>query len=282
MQKRIAVIPGDGIGPEVCREAVKVLQAVQRASGHEFLFTELDWGAKRYLATGVALPEEACEQLRANQDAILLGALGDARIPTMQHVREILLGLRVDLDLYVNIRPIRLYHHSLSALRAPKDGSIDFVIFRENTEGHYVGVGGVFKKGTRDEVALEEEVNTYQGVERILRYAFDYAQQNGKKRLLMSDKSNALRYGQGLWQRVFAELIPQYPTIEASHMYVDNLACQMVRDPTQFEVIVTCNLFGDILSDLGGWVGGWIGYGALGQYSSPGALLVRTRSRFGA
>lgn len=257
MPKRIAVIPGDGIGPEVCREAVKILQVVGEISGQEFVFTELDWGAERYLADGVTLPSRAFDDLRNHQDAILLGALGDPRIPDNRHAKDILLGLRFGLDLYANVRPVKLLDPSLTPLRDRGVDEIDMIIFRENTEGLYVGMGGRFKQGTNDEVAVQEDMNTYKGVERILRYAFEYAHRTGRKRLVMSDKSNALTYGHGLWQRVFADLWPKYPGIASSHLYVDNLAFQMVRDPTQFDVIVTCNLFGDILSDLGaGLVGG--------------------------
>ncbi len=255
MKKRIAVVPGDGIGPEVIREAVKVLRAVAAAGGHEFALTEFDWGAERYLREGVTLPDGALEQLRRGFDAILLGALGDPRVPDMRHAREILFGLRFGLDLYANIRPARLLHPRLTPLReAPR---IDFVIFRENTEGAYVGIGGTFKQGTADEVAIQEDVNTRKGVERIQRAAFEYARAHGRKRLVMADKSNALPHGHGLWLRVFQELRPQYPDIEASHLYADNLALQLVREPGQFDVIVTSNLLGDMLSDLAaGLVGG--------------------------
>ncbi len=257
MKKRIAVIPGDGIGQEVCREAQKVLRAVAEAGSHEFVFTEFDWGAERYLADGITLPEGALDDLRQNQDAILLGALGDPRVPDMRHAKDILFGLRFGLDLFANVRPVYLLDPKLTPLKDRGVEDIDIMIFRENTEGHYVGVGGNFKKGTKEEVAVQEDVNTYKGVERIIRYAFDYAQKAGRKRLVMSDKSNALTFGHGLWQRVYAEIWPKYPDIQSTHMYVDNLAFQLVRDPSQFDVIVSCNLFGDILSDLGaGLVGG--------------------------
>jgi 3-isopropylmalate dehydrogenase len=255
MKKRIAVVPGDGIGPEVTREATKVLVAAAQRGGHQLELEDFDWGAERYLRDGTTLPEGSLEVLQRDFDAILVGALGDPRVPDMKHAKDILFGMRFGLDLYANVRPVKLLHPSLTPLKDHTD--IDLVIFRENTEGLYVGVGGNFKQGTADEVAVQEDVNTRKGVERILRAAYDYARAHGRKRLCMSDKSNALAYGHGLWQRVFAELAPQYPEIESSHLYVDNLALQMVREPTQFEVIVTCNLFGDILSDLGaGLVGG--------------------------
>lgn len=273
MKKRIAVIPGDGIGRDVCAEAVKVLETVARAGGHEFVFTMFDWGGDRFLADGVSLPEGALEELRKSQDAILLGALGDSRVPDMTHVKEILFGLRFGLDLYVNMRPVYLLDAGLTPLRDRGVEEIDFVILRENTEGHYVGMGGNFKKGTPDEVAVQEDVNTYRGVERIIRYAFEFAQRTGRKRLLMSDKSNALSYGHGLWQRVFAELRPKYAEIESSHMFVDNLAFQMVRDPSQFDAIVTCNLFGDILSDLGAGLVGGLGIAPSANINPDGLSL---------
>ena len=271
MKKRIAVVPGDGIGIEVTREAVKVLSAVAQAGGHDFDLVEFDWGAGRYLRDRVSLPEGALEQLRRDFDAILLGALGDPRAPDTSYMRDILFGLRFGLDLYANIRPVKLLHPSLTPLR--NCAAIDLVIFRENTEGLYAGVGGNFKKGTADEVAVQEDVNTYKGVERILRAAFDYARASGRKRLVMSDKSNALTYGHGLWQRLFAALAPQYPEVESRHLLVDNLALQMVRDPTQFDVIVTCNLFGDILSDLGAALVGGLGVAPSGNVNPEGISM---------
>lgn len=271
MRKRIAVVPGDGIGIEVTREAVKVLGAVAQAGGHQFVFTEFDWGGERVLRDGVALPSGALEQLRRDFDAILLGALGDPRVPDIKYMADILLGLRFGLDLYANIRPVKLLHPSLTPLK--ERAAIDFVIFRENTEGLYAGLGGNFKKGTPDEVALQEDVNTYKGVERILRAAFEYARAQGRKRLVMSDKSNVMPHGHGLWQRVFAALCREYRDIEASHLYADNLALQMVRDPTQFDVIVTCNMFGDILSDLGAALVGGLGLAPSGNINPESVSL---------
>ncbi|MFQ5694687.1 MAG: isocitrate/isopropylmalate dehydrogenase family protein, partial [Terriglobia bacterium] len=248
MRKRIAVVPGDGIGVEVTREGVKALQAVAQTGGHQFEWVEFDWGAERYLREGVSLPPGALEDLRENFDAILLGALGDPRLPDMRHAKDILFGMRFGLELFANIRPVKLLAPQLTPLK--NRTAIDFVILRENTEGLYAGVGGNFKKGTPDEVALQEDINTYRGMERIIRYAFEYARAHGRRRLVMCDKSNALTYGHDLWQRVFAELQPRYSDIDSSHLYVDNLAFQLVKDPTRFDVIVTCNMFGDILSDL--------------------------------
>ena len=255
--RRIAVIPGDGIGKEVIPQAVKVLKAAAAAGGHEVALTEYDWGAERYLRDGTTLPADAVEMFQKDFDAILLGAMGDPRVPSNQHAADILLGLRFKLDLYVNARPCVLFDKRFTPLRDRTEKDVNFTVFRENTEGLYVGVGGFFKKGTAEEIATQEDVNTRRGVERIIRYAFEYARKHGRTRVCMSDKSNALTYGHDLWQRVFKQVRAEYPEIEASHQYIDNLLLQMVRDPSQFQVIVTCNLFGDIASDVGaGLIGG--------------------------
>jgi len=261
---RIAIIPGDGIGVEVTREAVECLRAASRVTGRVLTLDHLPYGADHFLSTGETLPDAALDALRG-YDAILLGALGDPRVPDNRHAADILLGIRFRLDLYVNQRPVRLLADHLTPLKDRTARDIDFVIFRENTEGLYVGVGGFFKKGTPDEIALQEDVNTRKGVERILRHAFEHARAKGRKRVLMSDKSNALIHGHDLWQRTFREVAPDYPDIEASHMYVDALAMQMIKDPAQFEVIVTCNMFGDILSDLGAQLQGGLGLAASGN-----------------
>src|SRR5450755_5129219 len=243
---RIAVIPGDGIGKEVTPEAVKVLMAVTAATQRAIEFVEFDWGADKYLRENVSLPDGAVEMLRDEFDAILFGALGDPRAPSNQHAADILLGLRFKLDLYVNARPVELLHDRLTPLRDRTVRDIQLVVFRENTEGLYVGVGGFFKKGTLDEIALQEDVNSRKGVERIIRYAFDYARQRNLKRVCMSDKSNAMTFAHDLWQRVFKEVRLEYADIDSRHLYIDTLIMEMVRDPGQFDVIVTCNLFGDI------------------------------------
>jgi 3-isopropylmalate dehydrogenase len=256
-RKRIAVIPGDGVGKEVIPEAVKVLKAAATARGREISLTEFDWGADRFLRDGTTLPADAPDMFRREYDAILLGALGDPRVPSNQQGADILLGLRFKLDLYVNLRPCVLFDQRLTPLKGRAEKDVNIYVIRENTEGLYSGVGGFFKKGTADEVATQEDINTRKGVERIIRYAFDFATRRGYKRVCMSDKSNALAFGHDLWQRVFKEVRSEFPGIESSHMYIDNLLMQMVRDPSQFQVIVTCNLFGDIASDEGaGLVGG--------------------------
>ena len=257
--KRIAVIPGDGIGAEVTAEAVKVLHVLMDRRGLPLELVTFDWGAERYLREGVALPDGALEMLRRDFQAILVGAFGDPRVPSNQHAVDILLGIRFGLDLYVNQRPVKLLDARLCPLKDRSEGDVNFVIFRENTEGLYVGVGGNFKGGTEEEVAVQEDLNTRRGVERILVYAFEYALRRGLKRLCMSDKSNAMPHAHGLWQRTFEEVRKRYPGVESRHLYIDTLAMEFVRDPAQFDVIVTCNLFGDILSDLGGQLVGGLG-----------------------
>ena len=225
----IAVVPGDGIGVEVIAEAVKALRAVADAAGRRIATTHLDWGAEKYLATGVTLPPGALEMLAQGFDAILLGAMGDPRVPDNRHAADILLGMRFRLDLYVNYRPVRLFHEKLCPLKGVTPTQVDFTVFRENTEGLYVMMGGHFKKDTEEEVATEIDLNTRRGVERILRHAFEFAQGRGKTRLVMADKSNVLVHAHELWLRVFRTVAPEYPSIEARHLYVDNLAFQMVR-----------------------------------------------------
>jgi len=271
--KRVAVIPGDGIGKEVIPQAVKVLKAAAAAGGRELALTEFDWGADRYLRAGTTLPPDAPEMFRRDFDGILLGALGDPRTPENRHANDILMGLRLKLDLYVNLRPCILFDRRLTPLKDRAEKDISFTIVRENTEGIYVGMGGFFKKGTPDEIAAQEDVNTRKGVERIIRYAFDLARRRGLKRLCMSDKSNALAFGHNLWQRVFAEVRCEYADIESRHLYIDNLMMQLVRDPSQFEVIVTCNLFGDIASDLGAALIGGLGLAPSGNIR-PGQVSV--------
>jgi 3-isopropylmalate dehydrogenase len=257
--ERIAFIPGDGIGIEVTAEAVKALEVLIKSHKLPVDYNIFDWGAEKYLREGVSLPEGAFDMFRREYSAIFIGALGDPRVPSNQNAADILLGIRFSLDLYVNQRPVKLLDARLCPLKNRTEQDVNFVILRENTEGLYVGMGGVFKKNTPDELALQEDVNTRKGVERILVYAFEYARRLGLKRVCMSDKANALPFGHGLWQRTFADVRGRYPEIAARHLYVDTLNMEMVRDPSQFDVIVTCNLFGDILSDLGAALQGGLG-----------------------
>ncbi|HEX3702511.1 MAG TPA: 3-isopropylmalate dehydrogenase [Vicinamibacterales bacterium] len=262
---RIAVIPGDGIGVEVTAEAVRVLQAIAQRFGRRLEMEMLPWGADHFLATGVTIPSDGYAMLRDQFDAVFIGALGDPRVPDNRHARDILLGTRFELDLYVNYRPVRLLHERLCPLKNRSVADVDFVVFRENTEGLYVSIGGRFKVGTDDEVAIQEELNTYKGVHRIVRHAFEFARAAGRRQVCMADKSNAMTQGHALWQRVFREVAAAYPDIAARHLYIDALALLMVQDPSQFDVIVTNNLFGDIITDLGAALQGGLGLAASGN-----------------
>ncbi len=259
---RIAVIPGDGIGIETTAQAVKVLRSVGAVFGRQFDLEMLPWGAEHFLKTGVTIPADGYAMLRDQFDAIFIGALGDPRVPDNRHARDILLGTRFELDLYVNYRPVKLLDARLCPLRDRTTADVNFVVFRENTEGLYVGIGGRFKAGTPDEVAIQEEVNTYKGVHRIIMHAFEFAKANARRSVCMADKSNAMVQGHALWQRVFREIAPLYPGIEARHLYIDALVLLMVQNPAQFDVIVTNNLFGDIITDLGAGLQGGLGLAA--------------------
>ena len=259
MSHRIAIIPGDGIGRDVVAEVVPILTAL---GGLEL--EPLPWGADYYLQTGITIPPGGYDTLRAF-DAIFIGALGDPRVPDNRHARDILLGTRFALDLYVNYRPVRLLDDRLCPLKDRGRGDVNFVVFRENTEGLYVGAGGRLRAGTEDEVAIQEEVNTYRGVNRIIGHAFEFASSRGLRKVCMADKSNAMAEGHALWQRVFRERALQYPRIEATHLYIDALAMLLVQSPGQFEVIVTNNLFGDIITDIGGALQGGLGMAASGN-----------------
>ncbi|MGA8213531.1 MAG: 3-isopropylmalate dehydrogenase [Candidatus Sulfotelmatobacter sp.] len=266
-KKRIAVIPGDGIGQEVILQALKVI----RASGAAVELSEFDWGADRYLRDGMTVPPDGFAMLDRDFDAILAGAFGDPRVPTNIHAREILLGMRFKMDLYANVRPVRLLDAAFCPLKGVEPKDVDFVVIRENTEGVYTDAGGVFKQGTADEIAIQEDINTRKGVERIIRYAFEYCERHTKidgsprQRVLMCDKSNAMTHAGGLWQRVFKEVSGEHPQIAAQHMYVDALCMQMVRDPRVFDVIVTNNMFGDIVTDLAAGLQGGLGMAASGN-----------------
>jgi len=266
-KKRIAVIAGDGIGQEVIPQALKVI----RATGADIEVSELDWGADRYLRDGMTVPPDGFAMLARDFDAILAGAFGDPRVKTNIHAKEILLGMRFKMDLYANVRPVRLLDATLCPLKGVEPKDVDFVVIRENTEGVYTDAGGVFKQGTADEIAIQEDINTRKGVERIIRCAFDYCERHKKldgsprRRVLMCDKSNAMTHAGGLWQRVFKGVSAEFPQIETQHMYVDALCMQMVRDPRGFDVIVTNNMFGDIITDLAAGLQGGLGMAASGN-----------------
>jgi 3-isopropylmalate dehydrogenase len=266
-KKKIAVIPGDGIGKEVIPQALKVIAA----SGAPVDLTHFDWGADRYLSDRVTVPPDGFAMLDREFDAILVGAFGDPRVPSNIHAKEILLGMRFKMDLYANVRPVRLLDSSLCPLKGIEPKDVDFVVIRENTEGVYLDRGGVSGQGTEDEIAIQEDINTRKGVERIIRFAFEYCLHNKKSdgslraRVLMCDKSNAMTHAGSLWQRVFREVSAGYPQIKPEHMYVDALCAAMVRDPRQFDVIVTNNMFGDIISDLAAGLQGGLGMAPSGN-----------------
>src|SRR6476620_3879536 len=249
----LAVIPGVGVVREVGRHAEKVIEAMHA----DVETAHCDWRATRYLVDGVTIPPDGFAMLARDFDAILIGAFGDPRVPSNIHAKEILLGMRFKMDLYANVRPVRLLDSSLCPLKGIEPKDVDFVVIRENTEGVYVDSGGIFKQGTTDEIAVQEDINTRKGVERIIRFAFEYCRTTPKadgsvrSRVLLCDKSNAMTYAGSLWQRVFKQVSSEYPQLKAEHMYVDALCTQMVRDPRMFDVIVTNNMFGDIVSDLG-------------------------------
>ncbi|HIF20925.1 MAG TPA: isocitrate/isopropylmalate dehydrogenase family protein [Gemmatimonadetes bacterium] len=254
---RVALIPGDGIGVEVVREARLLLEALNASERLDLELIDWDLGAERYLREGVTITDEEFASL-AEYDAVLLGALGDPRVPGNEHAKDILLGMRFKLDLYVNYRPCVLLSPELSPLKNV-DGPLRLEIFRENTEGAYTGMGGSFKTGTPDEIAIEEDVNTWKGVERLVRAAFDFADTRGRSRVTLVDKANAQRHAGGLWRRVFAEVGARYPAIEQDAMYVDAMAMDLIRRPQRYQVIVASNLFGDIVSDVAAEVTGGLG-----------------------
>jgi 3-isopropylmalate dehydrogenase len=272
MQK-IAVIPGDGIGPEVIREGMRVAEVVKARFSLPISFEMFDYGAERWLREKVGIPAADWKRLESEFAAIYFGALGDPRIPDMAHGREILLGLRFGLDLYINLRPVLCLDDELCPLKKKAAKDVNMVFFRENTEGPYVSMGGNFKKGTPDEVAINDSVHTRKGVERICRAAFEYAKQHNRKRVTMSDKSNVMRFAHDLWQRVFFGMAPEYPGIKADHRFVDALCLELLREPEAFDVIVTENMLGDILTDLGAALQGGLGMAPSGNIH-PGKVSL--------
>lgn len=269
--KLVAIIPGDGIGPEVMAQARRALVHYKEQRRLPLELWDLDLGAERYLKDGTTFPKDVADRIRNEASAVLLGALGDPRVPGLEYARDILFGLRFGLDLYANVRPVRALADRLVPLRDRVAKDVDFVVFRENTEGIYVNIGGQFKRGTPDEIAINEDVNTRKGVERIIRAAFDYAKRHGRKTVHLADKSNAMKHAHELWQRCFFEVAKEYPGIEGKHVYVDALCLYLVQDPRPFEVIVTNNLFGDIVTDLGAGLQGGLGMAASANvhYADP-------------
>lgn len=259
LPRKIALLPGDGIGKEVVAVGRSILETYIARRGLPFELWELDLGADRFLDDGTTLPRDVFEEVRDKCGAVLLGALGDPRVPNLEHARDILFGFRFGLDLFANIRPCRALDDALVPLKGKKSKDVDFVVFRENTEGVYVGMGGNFKKGTLDEVAINEDLHTRKGVERVMRAAFAWAVTHGKTTVHMADKSNAMKAVGDLWQRTFKDVGHDFKHIEGKHVYVDALCLYMIQDPAKFEVIVTNNLFGDIVTDLAAALHGGLG-----------------------
>lgn len=263
----LGVIGGDGIGPEVTEIALEAINRATIGSGVTFNTTKYDLGARRYLATGETLTEADLESLKKH-DAIVLGAIGDPKVPSGVLERQLLLKLRFSFDHYVNLRPTKLYPGVTSPLAAP--GKIDFVVVREGTEGPYVGNGGAIRVGTPAEVANEVSVNTAYGVERVVRYAFELASSRERKHITLVHKHNVLVHAGWLWQNTVNRVAQEYPAISHDYLHIDAATIFMVTDPSRFDVIVTDNLFGDIITDLAAAIGGGIGLGASGNINPDG------------
>ena len=271
---RIALIPGDGTGPEVIREGVKALNAISKKLNIDFEFNDLGLGGDRYLKDGTLIPDGLINDLKKNYDAIYLGAIGHPDVKPGILERGILLRLRFELDLYINLRPVVLFPGVETPLKDKDPEDIDFVVVRENTEGLYAGAGGFLNKGTPYEVAIQESINTRRGVERCIRYAFEYCRKRNKKKLLtLCAKTNVLNYESDLWYRVFEEVAKEYPDINTDYQHVDALCMWMIKNPEKFDVIVTNNMFGDIITDIGAIIQGGLGIAAGGNIN-PGKIAM--------
>lgn len=269
---KIAVIAGDGIGPEVVEQGLKVLDAVSGIIGFKYSTKNFPHGSEHFLATGELFPDSVVNEMKTF-DAIYLGAIGDPRVEPGLVEHAIISSIRFKLDLYVNLRPIRAYADHLVPLKEKKASDIDFIVVRENTEDLYTNMGGIFKKGTSDEVALAQMIFTRKGVERAVRFAFDLAmRRNGSKKVTLVDKANAIR-AMDIWTRVFEEVAGEYPSIETDHAYVDACCMWMIKNPESFDVIVTNNIFGDIVTDLGAMLQGGMGVAASGNIH-PGQVSM--------
>jgi 3-isopropylmalate dehydrogenase len=269
----IAVIPGDGTGPEVVREGIKVLQAVSNKEGFKLNFSYFDFGGERYLKTGEILPDSAIKEIEKHH-AIYLGAIGHPDVKPGILEKGILLRLRFELDQYINLRPVKLYPGVDCPLKDKGPEDIDFVVVRENTEGIYTGAGGIFKKGTPDEVAVQESINTRKGVERCIRYAFDYCRKRQQKnKLTLCGKTNVLTFAFDLWERTFYEVAKEYTDIQTDYAHVDAITMWFVKNPEWFDVIVTDNMFGDIITDLGAMIQGGMGIAAGGNINPHGVSM---------
>lgn len=269
----IGVVPGDGTGPEVVEESIKVLKAAGSKFGFDMNLEYFDFGGERYLKTGVILTEEDIERVKT-KEAILLGAIGHPDVKPGILEKGILLNLRFTLDQYINLRPVKLYEGVDTPLKDKSPEDIDFVVVRENTEGLYTGSGGFLKKGTQDEIALQESINTYKGVERCLRFAFELTRKrNRRKKLTLCGKTNVLTYAFDLWERTFYELAKEYPDVQTDYAHVDATCMWMVKNPEFFDVIVTDNMFGDIITDLGAVIQGGMGIAAGGNINPDGVSM---------
>mgnify|MGYP000977710297 CR=1 FL=1 len=269
----IAVIPGDGTGPEVITEGIKVIDAVSNKFGFTLNYKYFDIGGERYLKTGEVLPDSVLDDFR-QYDAIYLGAIGHPNVKPGILEKGILLRTRFELDQYINLRPVRLYEGVDTPLKNKGPADIDFVVIRENTEGLYAGAGGILKKGTKDEVATQESINTRKGVERCLRFAFEFTRKRNKgKKLTLCAKTNVLTYASDLWARTFYEIAPEYPDVKTDYAHVDATCMWMVKNPEWFDVIVTDNLFGDIITDLGAMIQGGLGIAAGGNINPEGVSM---------
>jgi 3-isopropylmalate dehydrogenase len=269
----VALLPGDGTGPEVLAEGIKVVQAACQKFGFAMKFTNYDLGGERYIKTGEVLPDSVVSELRQH-DAIYLGAIGHPDVKPGILEKGILLRLRFELDQYINLRPVKLYEGVDTPLKNKGPKEIDFIVVRENTEGLYAGAGGVLKKGTQDEIATQESINTRKGVERCLRFAFQYTQKRNKsKKLTLCGKTNVLTYAFDLWERAFYEVAKEYPDITTDYAHVDATCMWMVKNPEWFDVIVTDNMFGDIITDLGAMIQGGLGIAAGGNINPEGVSM---------
>jgi 3-isopropylmalate dehydrogenase len=269
----VALLPGDGTGPEVLAEGIKVVQAACQKFGFTMKFTKYDLGGERYIKTGEVLPDSVVSELRQH-DAIYLGAIGHPDVKPGILEKGILLRLRFELDQYINLRPVKLYEGVDTPLKNKGPKEIDFIVVRENTEGLYAGAGGVLKKGTQDEIATQESINTRKGVERCLRFAFQYTQKRNKsKKLTLCGKTNVLTYAFDLWERAFYEVAKEYPDIATDYAHVDATCMWMVKNPEWFDVIVTDNMFGDIITDLGAMIQGGLGIAAGGNINPEGVSM---------
>ncbi len=273
MAYKIGVMPGDGVGPEIIREGLKVLKTACDKAKVKCEFVDYDFGGDRYLRTGEVLPDSALKEFK-ELDAIYLGAVGHPEVKAGILEKELLLKIRFELDQYINLRPVILYPGVWTPLKDKTPEHINFVVIRENTEGLYCGIGGCFKKGSPDEIAVQEDINTYKGVERCIRFAFEYCRKrNLEKKLTLVDKSNVLTYGHDLWQRVFKKVSEDFTGVKTDSAYVDACCMWMVKNPEKFDVIVTCNMFGDIITDLGAVVQGGLGVAAGGNINPDGTSM---------